>query len=701
MARQLRPGNSLGKIRRLADTSPPGERFKEECDPFAVQGVPRAPQPKGDAMAGLFSEWRVEVTEASGGDGYEVALYDDPPKWRRRCEQSVRPAAGTVRRIESVRRRIGALELGIDLEWLGLALADVLLPGAVGRDLADALSDVAADNGVLRLRVDVRAPGFRAWPWEYVRLGPDADGRGGEFLGTSPFVSIVRQSEAAPADLSPRHGRPVRALIVWADPKSADLTPAGGLLEVRSADQALQRALAQDVDIAFLGGQRHAPPAARATRANIARTLKDQRPDAVLFVCHGAKGGVAIEAEGGDGYEVVTPADLADLLGGAGVQVAMFDACTTGGVAAATARAVPIVVAMQFRVTVATAETFWRSFFHVLAEPMPVDLCVGHGRRCIENAGALLPDWGAPVLYRGQVAEPARRGEPRIRGAADGLVDVIAGSGAQTAVGEVAWPGEFAQVAAPPAPAAAAEYTPEVIRLLRGADPWHLLLLGEDSDAGAARWTQPIWCTGLRHAPALLVWPPRAEAARYLVEVSGGVPGGPMHVESDRNLLAWDRLNSIGPGTPVVWRVTGRTGDGREVPCVQAMFWILDAAEQNQLDEAEQRIKAEPDDAVRAVALADARARSGLYDDAIRTLHALAWRLGNGLGGFVVRRALGSVFQRMHNRMNYEASWSGPELAWAGAANDRQMRLAWCAALGRLGVYRSGGCDACRRCGLV
>jgi len=376
----------------------------------------------------------------------------------------------------------------------------------------------------------------------------------------------------------------------------------------------------------------------------------------------------------------------------------LINACNSGDTAAAVSRRVPIVLGMQTPVALPTATTFWRAFFHALSQPAPIDLCVLHGRQWVQRI-ANLPDWGIPVLYRGSVQanrplQPARPWrDPR-----PPIVRILR-QFRRRLTGMWGGGGGLLEAAAGPAVSSTQPWVPPVVRTWAGADPWHLLLLGQEQQQ--VRWSQPIWWTALRQVPTFLIWPSYIGAFGYDIEIVDSCSGKTADLQSLTNALALDDWQRTAAGSSVFWAVTAKTEGDRPIRCVQGVFKILSQSACRQVRQLEQEASGCAEGLARDMLLVDIWLRHELYDEALWLLHALAEQRGNGPAGYVVRRLLGAVFLRIYEKLSQDLSWPGPEVNWAGAENEKQMMLAYCAALGRLHVYCRGECGSCRRCGLV
>lgn len=695
-------------------------------------------------MSHVFREVMLKVCRSAEAGPYTVGLYtpgssDLSSPWPKLAEESLEPSEETLSRIRAEQNRLANLRLVVrdDLILLGRNLSKILLPDPVREELRDIFAEVAGVNRILRLRLHIEPPELRDLPWEYLHLSllpppPPGIQPNGEFLSASPFVSIVRQSTAPSPTPHAGQGEtpgemPLRALLVWADTDENGSHSAGGLTEMLSATKGLTKALSGRLDLHYLGGEANLSPEKRATEANIRRALTDTHWDVILFIGHGRKNLLYVESEqpGKCGYFEAD--ELARLLSRTGVQIAMFDACDTYLLAARVAATVPIVVAVQFPIPVITATTFWRAFFHAFSEPVPIDVCVREGRSWAMNMASDLPDWGAPVLFRGGQptllgSEYAVRSKPENapRTAPGGTRSIPARDSVhlrRTPPNLKAFVGKLTERAdklgldcvtsaasnlSGPAASEVSEVhdlVPDVIAKLLGRDAWAVLLLGTSDPS---KRTDPIWLTSLRAAPAFLKWPASDGASRYVVELTCAGQSTPIsiRVDADQHTVALDE--PILTGQYVDWAVHCVDGDDQqETPWTRGVFRVLTPKARRSLLQAEQGIPDTVEEPLRSIALALTWTEFQLYDEAAKQLGALLPRYPKCPEGFVIRRVLAAVFKHMYDQMNCDWHWDGPEIAWAAAENNLYTRLAYCVGLGQLDVYEADGCLSCRRCGMI
>jgi tetratricopeptide (TPR) repeat protein len=296
-----------------------------------------------------------------------------------------------------VRRLRGFVETPVSDDLvadLGTALAGILLPSAIRERLRAEIRRSAEPVGRIRLRLHVTHPELAGLPWEFVLL--DRDLAPGGFAALDSRFDLVREAPG-PASGGPVSADPLRVLIAWADPRSAEYPAMIHLTdEVRSVLAALGAAECRRIQVDELR---------YASRSSLQRSLEDRPPHALHFIGHGDErpsGGVlALHGDRAGSAALLYGEELAEWLAPACTRLIVLSACRTasplGGVAEALARkGVPAVVAMQAPLRDASAGLFARAFYGALAQGDTVEEAVREGRTSVRGVG---PDWGVPVLY--------------------------------------------------------------------------------------------------------------------------------------------------------------------------------------------------------------------------------------------------------------------------------------------------------------
>lgn len=257
----------------------------------------------------------------------------------------------------------------------------------------------AAQNLLLRvrMRVDPSASALHAIPWETITHPVD----GTPLLQDADcvFSRYLFSREFRLPNLRPR--QQVQAVIAIANPTGLD-----------AAFDRVQVAMDSDIAATSLFGVNTAMLTAPgdATLINILRKLREGA-DILYLVCHGAIGplGPALWLEAPDGGAALVPAQ--ELVAGIGAldrppSLVVLCSCQSAGtgrnrntlsaVGPLLAQVgVPAVLAMQGKLSMATAQRFMQAFFHELSDHGEVDRAASAARTTVMNQ----PDWWLPVLF--------------------------------------------------------------------------------------------------------------------------------------------------------------------------------------------------------------------------------------------------------------------------------------------------------------
>lgn len=249
----------------------------------------------------------------------------------------------------------------------------------------------------VRMRVDPSASALHAIPWETIAHPVD----GTPLLQDADcvFSRYLFSREFRLPNLRPR--QQVQAVIAIANPTGLD--------------EAFDRVLVEmerDIAATSLFGVNTAMLAApgEATLANILHKLRDGA-DILYLVCHGAVGplGPALWLEAPDGGAALVPAQ--EFVAGIGAlhrppSLIVLCSCQSAGtgrnrntlsaVGPLLAQVgVPAVLAMQGKLSMATAQGFMQAFFRELSDHGEVDRAASAARTAVVNQ----PDWWLPVLF--------------------------------------------------------------------------------------------------------------------------------------------------------------------------------------------------------------------------------------------------------------------------------------------------------------
>ncbi len=249
----------------------------------------------------------------------------------------------------------------------------------------------------VRMRVDPSASALHAIPWETITHPVD----GTPLLQDADcvFSRYLFSREFRLPNLRAR--QQVQAVIAIANPTGLD-----------AAFDRVQVAMERDVAATSLFGVNAAMLATpgAATLANILDKLREGA-DILYLVCHGAIGppGPALWLEDPDGGAALVPAqELAAGIGALDRSPSLVVLCSCQSAGTGRNRntlsavgpmlaqvGVPAVVAMQGKLSMATAQGFMQVFFRELSDHGEVDRAVSAARTSVMNQ----PDWWLPVLF--------------------------------------------------------------------------------------------------------------------------------------------------------------------------------------------------------------------------------------------------------------------------------------------------------------
>ena len=326
------------------------------------------------------------------------------------------------------RRGITARQL-VDL---GTRLANCLLPatgeGSI-RERFRVAYDLAGPDGGVRLQLIIVDHSLKQLPWEYVYLDFLAGLSSTQgFLALNQRISLVRHEplpfphpklDKSLADLSEVH-----MLVAAASPKIPSLAPLKVEKEVDLVTAAVRGFDIEGVRVI------PEPVLMNVTRQQLSDALL-KKPYIFHFAGHGTpvvgrddfnrgpeKQSIALilaQEDGADKQDLLSAADLGQMLKGAGTRLVVLGACDTGqrdtrypwdDVAGALVSAeIPAVIAMQYEVVNAQATAFGRNFYTALGLGLSLDEAVWSGRAAMLQAtsgDAKAPvnvQWGVPVLY--------------------------------------------------------------------------------------------------------------------------------------------------------------------------------------------------------------------------------------------------------------------------------------------------------------
>jgi hypothetical protein len=294
---------------------------------------------------------------------------------------------------------------------LGEMLFEVLFDDTLRNDFVLFYNDVVQkQKQILRIELDIdeqSLPEIAALPWEFMRV-PQSAGIGIILLGTVPHVSLSRRRAqwipAQPIRLGA--GEKLRIALVVSAPNN--LAP----VDYATLEKNLEGLVTNFPEKVEL------LPISQGNPEAINEVL-EEKPHILHFVGHGrAKNDEDEEVE----ELALTDPDLGDaiwvgadfiseLLNTHKPALVMLQACDSGalsgkqpffGVASRIVQQnIPVVVAMQYEVTNATANRFSRKFYEEILKGEPVDIAAQFGRRQISLGATLFNkrDFATPVIF--------------------------------------------------------------------------------------------------------------------------------------------------------------------------------------------------------------------------------------------------------------------------------------------------------------
>ena len=326
---------------------------------------------------------------------YFVELLNSPLGRRTEAKLLALPAAvnGWIR---SVRTRTGNRQ---DTKQLGIALFTALLPSPINNIWHEARGRVG-DEGVLRLRLDVRDHELMNIPWELVNDESS-------YLALSTHTPVLRYLHEHASRRPVESLRPLNVLLVASTP--ADLPHLAKIEQEINAVKDSLRNLERDGKIGRLETLEHATTA----KLHAALATSSKSYDIVHFMGHGifrdGRGYLILEDDSGNSNPREGES-VGDLFRNTRVRLLFLNACDTGisapdewliGVAhAAHASGVPAVIAMQQTILDQAAAKFAGAFYRALEPNQPLEICLGAAREAIkDDLGPDSAEWAIPVMF--------------------------------------------------------------------------------------------------------------------------------------------------------------------------------------------------------------------------------------------------------------------------------------------------------------
>lgn len=299
-----------------------------------------------------------------------------------------------------------------NVEELGEKLFDALFNEGLRRDFFGYYEKVWADeDALLRIELDVderQLPDVAALPWEFIRVPPKA-GYGNVWLGTDPNLVFSRRRARwiAPKPISLKTDERLRIAIAVAAPSGLGPVKYEKIWESLKelADEQIER-----IELLELVNP--------TTKRSIDDVLK-QKPHIFHFIGHAqfgdpnqqAVGQIALVDQIRSEPDWIGAESFGELFTRHRPGIVVLQACESAALSASEAfvgiasqvvqQNIPVVVAMQYKVSNATARSFALEFYRCLSENDPVDKAVQEARRCIALGpiGYAARDFATPVLF--------------------------------------------------------------------------------------------------------------------------------------------------------------------------------------------------------------------------------------------------------------------------------------------------------------
>ncbi|MBK8987473.1 MAG: CHAT domain-containing protein [Chloroflexi bacterium] len=315
--------------------------------------------------------------------------------------------------IEALNQVARDLQLtAVQVKSLGETLFNALFDDVLRVALVDYCNQfIHAEKKRLRLELDIneeKMPDVAALPWEFMRLPTEAN-LGTLWLATAPDLvfSRYRWLTHVPSPINLRQDEKLRLALVVANP--SDNLP-GPVAYEEVADNLAKLVASQPAQFELL-------PIVLNANALAIDDLLSQSPHILHFIGHGRMqtihgrltGQVGLIDDLG-GIDWVDEDVFSDLLNTHRPGVVFLQACEssafdgvqayTGVAARVVGQNIPVVVAMQYKVTNSAATRFALRFYQQLAAGDPVDRAAQYGRRVLGLQKAYAThDFATPVLY--------------------------------------------------------------------------------------------------------------------------------------------------------------------------------------------------------------------------------------------------------------------------------------------------------------
>ncbi len=288
------------------------------------------------------------------------------------------------------------------LKDFGKVLYELLFPGPIHTHLQETEAAIRSANTKLRIRLRIEANTLASLPLEFIYRELR-----GHFLAQNPGTVLSRYFDLPlPAGRVRRRKNFLRLLIIISNP--SDQVP----LNSDEWENIITRALASPIQ----KGQITTHTIKRATLKEIRNALLQQKPDIVQFIGYSiyqnGKNCLALVDDETGRTWAVDERTFADIFLGNDDYLGLVSLVTCestkddspqdfiGIAPKIVQRGVPAVVAMQYEISVKTAEIFLENFYSSIAARKPVDWAVQWARNAISiKRGLDNRDFATPVLY--------------------------------------------------------------------------------------------------------------------------------------------------------------------------------------------------------------------------------------------------------------------------------------------------------------
>ncbi len=296
---------------------------------------------------------------------------------------------------------------------LGEALFEAIFDDVLRQEFVNFYQEAVRDKKqLLRIELDIdeqTIPEVAALPWEFMCL-PASANLGDRWLGTDPNIVFSRRRalwhSADPIQLE--QGEKLRIALAIADPKAEDLDDVE-YEEVKKALASLAQEQAERIELL---------PIVNPATPTAIDNLLEQQPHIFHFIGHGQMqnetgeevGQIALVKKVFNTASWMDAASFSELFNRWSPGVVLLQACESGMLSASQAFAgtaskivqmnIPVVVAMQYKVSNITASQFAYEFYERLAKGEPVDIAAQNGRRTIGlETLHRKRDFATPVIF--------------------------------------------------------------------------------------------------------------------------------------------------------------------------------------------------------------------------------------------------------------------------------------------------------------